>query len=249
MLPLALFRSRAFSAANALTLFLYAALGGGLFFLPMNLIQVQGYSATAAGAATLPLVVIMFLLSRWSGALIDRIGARLPLIFGPLTCAAGFALFMLPAVGGSYWTTFFPAAVVLGLGLALTVAPLTTTVMNAVERSHAGVASGINNAVSDTAGLLAIAVFGLVMSHAFERDLERRFASANVPPAIRAEVDAQRSRLAALPIPASVDAATQATLKSAVSASFVTGFRLVMLICATLALLSAVCAWSMLGEH
>ncbi|MCU1349372.1 MAG: family efflux transporter permease subunit [Acidobacteria bacterium] len=249
MLPLALFRSKAFSAANALTLFLYAALGGGLFFLPMNLIQVQGYSATAAGAATLPLVVIMFLLSRWSGALIDRIGARLPLIFGPVICAAGFALFMLPAVGGSYWTTFFPAAVVLGLGLALTVAPLTTTVMNAVERSHAGIASGINNAVSDTAGLLAIAVFGLVMSHAFERDLERRFASANVPPAIRAEVDPQRSRLAALRIPASMDAATRAELKSAVSASFVTGFRVVMLICATLALLSAACAWSMLGEH
>jgi EmrB/QacA subfamily drug resistance transporter len=241
MLPLRLFRSKAFSGANALTLFLYAALGGGLFFLPMNLIQLQGYSATAAGAATLPVVVIMFVLSRWSGGLIDRIGARLPLVAGPLICAVGFLLFMAPGVGGSYWTTFFPAVVVLGFGLALTVAPLTTTVMNAVERSHAGVASGINNALSDTAGLLAIAVLGLVMAHTFDRDLDRRLAA--VAPAVRAEVDQQRSRLAAIQVPASADATTRATLKQAIADSFVSGFRVVMLISAVLALLSAVCAW------
>lgn len=243
MLPLALFRSRPFSAANALTLLLYAAIGGGFFFLPMNLIQVQGYSATAAGAATLPLVVIMFLLSRWSGGLIARIGARLPLVVGPAIAAAGFALFMLPGVGGSYWTTFFPAIVVLGLGLTLTVAPLTTTVMNAVERAHAGIASGINNAVSETAGLLAIAVLGLVMSHAFDRDLDRRLASSNVSPALIAEMKQQRTRLAAIEIPASADAATRATLEGAVADSFVAGFRLVMFISAALALLSAVCGW------
>jgi MFS family permease len=155
--------------------------------------------------------------------------------------AAGFALFMAPGVGGSYWTTFFPAVVVLGFGLALTVAPLTTTVMNAVERSHAGVASGINNAISDTAALLAIAVLGLVMAHSFDRDLERRLS--NVPPALRMEVDQQRSRLAAIEIPASADAAHRATVKQAVADSFVSGFRVVMLISAVLALLSAVCAW------
>jgi EmrB/QacA subfamily drug resistance transporter len=249
MLPLALFRSRAFSGANALTLFLYAALGGGLFFLPMNLIQLQGYSATAAGAATLPLVVIMFLLSRWSGGLIDRIGARIPLVVGPVIAAGGFALFRVPGVGGSYWSTFFPAVIVLGLGLALTVAPLTTTVMNAVERSHAGIASGINNAVSDTAGLLAIAVFGLVMSHAFDRELDSRLASSTIPPAIRAQMNEQRSRLAAMEIPASADAATRATLKDAVADSFVAGFRRVMLISAVLALLSAACAALTLGAR
>jgi len=166
MLPFALFRSRNFSGANLLTLLLYAALGGGLFYFPLNLIELQGYSATAAGAALVPFVAIMFMLSGWAGRLVDRFGPRRPLIVGPAIAACGFALFALPGRGGSYWGTFFPAVVVLGIGMTITVAPLTTTVMNAVAQDLAGLASGVNNAVSRTAALLAIALFGVVMAAA-----------------------------------------------------------------------------------
>ncbi len=163
IVPLTLFRSRAFTAANALTLLLYAALSVGVFFLPFNFIQLQGYSPARAGAAFLPLVVTMSALSRWTGALADRIGPRLPLVGGPLVAGIGFGLLAIPGIGGSYWTTFFPGLVILGIGMAITVAPLTTTVMTSIDdERHAGAASGINNAISRAAGLLAIALFGAI---------------------------------------------------------------------------------------
>lgn len=205
MVPLQLFRSRTFAGANLLTLFLYAALGIFFFVFPMNLIQVQGYSATAAGAAALPLILLMFFLSRWSGGLVARYGPKLPLIIGPLIAALGFALFALPTVGGSYWSTFFPAFVALGFGMAVSVAPLTTVVMSAVDQDRAGSASGINNAVSRVAGLLAIAVFGIVMVTAFTVRLDHELATLAVPEPARAEVQSNRTRLAAVEIPANLD--------------------------------------------
>lgn len=244
MLPLKLFKSTNFSGANLLTLFLYTALSGALFFLPLNLIQVQGYSATAAGAALLPFIVIMFLLSRWSGGLIKRYGAKLPLVIGPIVAATGFALFTLPGVAaGTYWVTFFPAVVVLGLGMAVSVAPLTTTVMNAVDQNRAGVASGINNAVSRTAGLLAIAVLGIVMLHTFNAELDRRLQTLGTTPEVRQALDQQRTRLAAAEVPASVEPALGVILKQAINESFVKGFRRVTMVCGGLALLSGLSAW------
>lgn len=167
MMPLVLFRSAGFCGANLITLFLYAALAGCLFFVPMNLIQVQGFTATAAGAAMIPTALLLFLLSRRAGALADRIGAKPLLILGPAIAAAGFELFAMPGIGAGYWSGFFPAFTVLGLGMAITVAPLTSTVMGSAGREHSGIASGVNNAISETAGLIAVAVLGLPMARAF----------------------------------------------------------------------------------
>lgn len=242
MMPLQLFRSRTFSGANLLTLLLYAALSGTLFFFPFNLIQVQGYSATEAGAAFLPLILIIFLLSRWAGGLVNRYGAKRPLIVGPLMAAVGFALFAVPEIGGSYWTTYFPAVVVLGMGMAVSVAPLTTTVMGAVEAQHAGVASGINNAASRTAGLLAVAVMGVLIVNSFNRNLDRRLGALAMPVEVQQQMDAQRTRLAGVEIPADVSPELSAALEQAVAASFVAGFRMLMLIAAGLALASALSA-------
>jgi predicted MFS family arabinose efflux permease len=249
MLPLSLFRIRNFAGANLLTLLLYAALGGGMYFLPLNLIQVQGYSSTAAGGALLPLILIMFALSRWAGQLVDRVGSKLPLVIGPLVAAAGFAWFAVPGVGGHYWLTFFPAVVVLGLGMTVTVAPLTTTVMNAVEPDRAGIASGVNNAVSRTAGLLAIASFGIVMARAFETSLGTQLAALHVPHEVAIVMWEQRGKLAGASVPDYVDADTAALLTAAVKHAFVLGYRWVMLLCAALALLSAVSAWVLIDAR
>jgi EmrB/QacA subfamily drug resistance transporter len=162
-----LFASRTFRVTNVYTFFLYAALGGSLYFVPFVLINVHHYPPSAAGAALLPFVFIMVVSSRWSGGLVAWIGARTPLVLGSILAALGFLAFALPGSGGgSYWTTFFPAVTVLGLGGALFVAPLTTAVMNAVSVEHAGVASGVNNAVARTAGLIGLAALGIIVTAA-----------------------------------------------------------------------------------
>ena len=235
MVSLHLFRSRDFSGANLLTFLLYAPLSGILFFFPLDLIQIQHYSATQAGAALLPLILLIFVLSRWSGGLVARYGARLPLTIGPLVAASGFALFLRPGIGGTYWNTFFPAVVVLGVGMAISVAPLTTAVMESVPSSEAGVASGVNNAVSRIAGLLAIAVFGLVLSAGFNRTLNRSLAQMQLSPSVRASAETQRPKLAGAQI-------SDLLVKHAFDEAFVSGYREVIWISVGLALLSALSA-------
>lgn len=243
IVPFQLFRSRSFTAANVLTLLLYGALSSSTFLLPFNLIQVQHYPPARAGAAFLPFVITMSLLSRYTGALADRIGARPLLMAGPVLAGAGIGLLALPSIGGSFWTTFFPGVLVLGIGMAITVAPLTTTVMTSInDEQYAGAASGINNAVARTAGLLAIALLGATAGVAFSRSLDARLAAMHVAPQVRQTISRQSSHLAATQVPAGVDPATKRAIEAAIGESFVHAFRLNVLGAAIVAAASAAAA-------
>lgn len=240
MLPLHLFRSRTFTLANLLTLLLYGALGVVLFLLPLDLIQIRHYSATEAGAALVPFAVIMFALSRWAGGLVARVGPRIPLTIGPAIAAIGVVLFARGGIGGSYWSTVFPAVCLLGLGMTITVAPLTTTVMGAVETAHAGVASGINNTVARVAGLLAIAVFGVLMVNRFDANVGPRLDRLALPTDIRAQVYRELPKMAGAQLDSvAIDAQQLAAVQQSIDEAFVSGFRLVMFGSAILALVAA----------
>jgi len=181
----------------------------------------------------------MFFLSRWSGGLVARYGFRRPLLVGPLIVAAGFALLALPSAGTSYWATFFPAFIVLGFGMAVSVAPLTTVVMSSVAQDRAGTASGINNAVARVAGVLAVAVLGLVMVGAFKYRLMESLANLNIAPNIVRDVRSNAIKLAGMELPTSLDPADAAAIRAAIVKSFGFGFRLVMFICSGLAIASS----------
>ena len=238
-----LFRAPAFAGANLYTLLLYAGLSGALYFLPFNLINVQGYTPAAAGAALLPVILIIFLASTWTGGLVQRVGARLLLAAGAVCAATGFAAFALPGVGGSYWTTFFLPAVVLGIGGALFVAPLTTVVMDSARTEEAGVASGINNAVARTAGLIAIAGLGLALAGTFDTRLDTELRELRVSSGAVTVVDRLRASLLTGRIPPNaVSSQELPNVTRAIDDAYVAGFREVMLISAALAACAAVVA-------
>jgi EmrB/QacA subfamily drug resistance transporter len=243
MMPLSLFRSWSFSGANAVTLLLYFSLTAVLFFVPFDLIDIQGYSATQAGAAFLPFSVIMTGLSRWSGGLIERHGARVPLIAGPVITAIGLLLLAAPTIGGSYWGTFFPAIAVMGLGMTVSVAPLTTTVMRAAGDQHAGAASGINNAIARIAGLLAVALLGTIAVGAFRMTLDKQLELLHLSAQAMQSLDSQVQRLAEVQVPPQFDRDTRQALQLVVKQSFVFSFRVTALIAAAAALLGAIIAW------
>lgn len=235
ILPLVLFRSRHFSGANLITFFLYFALYGVLFFLPLDLIQVQGYTATQAGAALLPLILLIFLLSPWAGGLVKRYGPKLPLIVGPALASIAYALLLGSDVSQSYWLSFFPGLAMLGLGMAVSVAPLTTVVMNSVPTDHVGIASGVNNAISRIAGLLAIAIFGLIMTVTFNQQLVKRLNTSTLPVTMQQDILNQRSLLADIKI-------NDVNAQKIIHESFIKGYETILLIAAMMALASSLFA-------
>ena len=239
MMPLGLFRSRIFSGVNLLTLLLYAALGGAFFFLPYLLIQVHGYSATLAGAVFLPFTLVMAALSRWAGGLLDRFGARAPLIIGPAIAALGFVLLALPGAGGPYWATFLLPMIVLGLGMAVTVAPLTTAIINAVAARQTGVAAGINNAVASLANLLAVAIIGAVALAAYNRALDHRLSDGALPSEVTRAITEARGNFAA---DVRAQGEDRRLAEAIVRDSLADSIRVVLLLAAALALAGAMCA-------
>ena len=244
MLPLKLFKSSTFSGANLLTLFLYGGLSVGFFFLSLNLVQVQGYSKTQAGLASLPFALLLTVMSRWAGGLVDKRGPRLPLILGPSLAGLGFFYMAFAGLTGGpahYWTAFMPGVALFGVGMGFTVAPLSTSVMTSVETHYSGVASGINNAVSRTAGVLAIAIVGSVALFTFASNLDGQTAALSLSQPDHQAMMAQASKLGAASAPQDMGVGAKEAVTTAIKTSFVDTFRLVMFICAGLAWASAIC--------
>jgi EmrB/QacA subfamily drug resistance transporter len=184
MMPLMLFKSATFSGVNALTLVLYAALGGALFLLPFELIRSHGYPPSAAGAALLPLSIGLAVLSPIAGRVTSRIGARPMLIVGPLLVGVGFGLLAVFSGVRSYWIGVLPGLSVLALGMGIAVAPLTDTVLEAVVDEYEGAAAGINNAVARVAGLLAVALVGFVVGGSDPRSVAAGYREAMIAAAV-----------------------------------------------------------------
>ena len=246
MMPLGLFKSKTFSSVNVLTLFLYGALGALVFFLPLNLIEVQGYTATAAGLAMMPFMLLIATVSRWAGGLVAKIGAKIPLAIGPALVGVGFLLFARLGIEGpglrTYATTFFPAVFATGLGMAITVPPLVTVVLSTVDQRYSGLASGINNAISRAAQLLAITVFGVVALTIFNGSLDDHLEAAGAPLEVVQYLDGERTKLAGAELPPAISVEDGAIAQRAVDDAFIDAFRGVLLVIAGLAFASAVVA-------
>ncbi len=252
MVPLGLFRSPTFSGTNALTFFLYGALTVVPYFLSFNLVQVQGYEPFWAGWVLLPLSVSLILISRWMGGLADRIGPRPLLTVGPALAGVGFFLLGLPGLTngrGDYFTTYFPGALLLGIGMGITVAPLTTAVMGAAPASSSGVASGINNAVARTAGVLAIAIVSSIALIRFGGLLDMNVANMGAPAAVQTQMHEEASKLADAKPPEDIPADMQLVLTQAVKMSYIETFRLISIIGAVMAWLSALLAFALVGRE
>jgi EmrB/QacA subfamily drug resistance transporter len=245
LLPLALFQSKTLTAACLITLTVYTAFYGLLFFLPLNLIQVQGYDPARAGAAQLPLLLLLILVSRPAGSLVDRIGPRLPLIVGPFTVGLGFLLLSWPGITdgpGAFWTTYLPGLLVLGAGLGMTAVPLSITIMASVSGDRQALAAAINSTAARLAGVVAIALLGPVALLTFQLSLDARVTPLNLPAAIQSQLVAESPRLAEARVPETLDSATTAAVGTAIQMAFIDMFRVVSLLAAGLSGLGAIIA-------
>ncbi|MEM7406376.1 MAG: MFS transporter [Pseudomonadota bacterium] len=248
MLPLALFRSRVFTGLNVMTLVLFTAVGAVMFFLPMLLMQAYGYSPLQAGAAVIPSMLTMFVVSPAIGKWADRNGTRIPLMVGPWVSAAAYVL-LANQTSSYYWDGLWFAIVMMGLGFGLWVTPLTTAVMSSVGAEHSGIASGINNAVARMAQLVAIAIMGLVAGLAFRTELAQALPGSGLGRGIATELMNGAHKLGALQAPGPATGAEESIIKDLVRDSFAQAFGVVAYVSASLCVVaSALGAWAMGGS-
>ncbi|TXH35896.1 MAG: DHA2 family efflux MFS transporter permease subunit [Rhodospirillaceae bacterium] len=242
MVPMELFRRAGFAGIQAFTFCLWAALSGALFFVPFRLMQIQSFNPLQAGIALLPFVIIVSILSRWAGKLSDRLGPRLPLIVGALFAGCGFVWLAVPNAEANYLHGFMPALITIGIGMGICVAPVTVAAMQAAGSDRVGIASAINNMAARTGGLMAVAVFGLILAHRFGTVLDRTLAGLDLPPEALQALAAERAKLAAAHLPDMLTAAQQAAVSQAIKEAFVSGYRWAMAAAGLLAFLSAIIA-------
>jgi len=246
MLPLSLFKSRLFSTTNIITLLVYSGLGGFLFFFPLNLIQVQGYPAEIAGITMLPFGLLIAFMSRWAGSWCDKVGPRPPLVIGTMVTTVGFFLFSIPGITNGpsdFWTSYFPAIIILGLGMGTTVAPLTTAVMGSIPKNRTGTASGINNTISRTAGVLAIAIMGAFALLTFENSLTNRISDLQLSEETRVLLEDEIPKMAEAKAPSTATPSQQRSISKSIDLSFVDSFRQSSFIATILAGLSCLMAF------
>ena len=251
LVPPHLFKSRTFTGVNMMTLFLYGALAGALTFLPLNLIQIQGYSATLAGFAVLPVTILIMVMSPWAGGLIDRIGPRLPLIIGPTIVGFGFAGLALPGVTdgtAQFLYTFLPALLLVGVGMGVTVAPLTTSALGSVPQHNSGVASSVNNLASRAAGVFAVALMGGIGLVTFTGALTADVDALSLPDDARQTIIATSGDLAETTVPDDLSAPQTEAVETTIRWAFVDMFRLLMRIAAGMCWISAALAALLVDE-
>jgi EmrB/QacA subfamily drug resistance transporter len=242
LVPLRMFKLPNFAGIQAYTFLLWAALHGTTFFVPFRLMQVQGLKPTEAGMALLPLVIIASLLARWFGKLADKVDPRLLLVGGALLTGSGFILLALPDANTHYLIGFLPPLALMGIGMGMCQVPVTVVALNAAGPSHVGTSSAINNMAARTGGLIAIAVFGLVLAHGFGAALTPALQSAGLPDAARAALELQRAKLAGAIVPADLSLEQQAAAAVAIKSAFITGYRWAMGVAGAMAFLSALVA-------
>lgn len=242
MMPLSLFSNKTFSGINLLTFFLYAGLGGGMLFMSLNMVQVQGYSQLQSGLTFLPFTVLMISIARYAGAIADKKGPRLLLIIGPALAGAGLLMlsFIKQTTGPSdYWTSFFPGVLVFGFGMSLTVAPLTATVMGAVSDHFSGTASGINNAMTRIANVFANAIFGALAVLFFSGAMRGELKKLSLNEKDKKAVMEQSANLGNAKVPAGIDGSNKKAVEIAYHNGFISAYGNIMRICAGLGFLGA----------